>query len=40
MAFTDVHPAPTKARAARVADPCIMVIFGAKFRAFCWAGGS
>src|ERR1700690_3841360 len=28
MAFTDVRPAPTKARTARVADPCIMVIFG------------
>ena len=29
MAFSDVHPAPAKARTARVADPCIMVIFGA-----------
>ncbi len=29
MAFTDVKSAPTKTRTARVADPCIMVIFGA-----------
>ena len=29
MTLTDVHPAPAKPRTARVADPCIMVIFGA-----------
>ncbi|MGA2003910.1 MAG: glucose-6-phosphate dehydrogenase [Terriglobales bacterium] len=28
MVFTDVKPATTKPRAARVADPCTMVIFG------------
>ena len=28
MVFTDVKPAPAKPRTARVADPCVMVIFG------------
>ncbi len=28
MPFTDVQPVVTKPRSARVADPCIMVIFG------------
>jgi glucose-6-phosphate 1-dehydrogenase len=28
MALTDVRPAPIKQRAGRIADPCVMVIFG------------